>query len=43
VFSGEDLMDLPYYHAYIRMMIGGKPAKPFSARVLDVDSLGKPS
>jgi type IV secretory pathway VirB4 component len=38
VFSGEDLMDLPYHHAYIRMMIDGKPAKPFSARILDANS-----
>jgi len=35
VFSAEDLMALPYYHAYIRMMIDGKPAKPFSARILE--------
>jgi hypothetical protein len=42
VFSEEDLIDLPYYHAYIRMMIDGKPAKPFSARVLDVGSLSRP-
>jgi type IV secretory pathway VirB4 component len=35
VFSAEDLLNLPYYHAYIRMMIDGKPAKPFSARILD--------
>ena len=43
VFSGEDLMDLPYDHADIRMMIDGKPAKPFSARVLDAKSVSKPS
>ncbi|MDO8496817.1 MAG: type IV secretion system DNA-binding domain-containing protein [bacterium] len=43
VFSGEDLMDLPYYHAYIRMMIDGKPAKPFSARLLEVPSPPKSS
>jgi len=36
VFSEEDLLELPYYHAYIRMMIDGKPAKPFSARVLEL-------
>jgi hypothetical protein len=35
VFSEEDLLDLPYYHAYIRMMIDGKPAKPFSSRILE--------
>jgi hypothetical protein len=42
VFSGEDLIDLPYYHAYVRMMIDGKPAKPFSARVLDAGSPSRP-
>jgi hypothetical protein len=26
---------LPYYHAYVRMMIDAKPAKPFSARMLE--------
>ena len=41
VFSSEDLIDLPYYHAYIRMMIDGKPAKPFSARILEADSFVK--
>jgi hypothetical protein len=35
VFSAEDIISLPYYHAYIRMMIDGKPAKPFSAKILD--------
>lgn len=35
VFSAEDLMNLPHYHIYVRMMIDGKPARPFSARVLD--------
>jgi hypothetical protein len=36
VFSREDLLELPFYHAYIRMMIDGKPAKPFSAKILPV-------
>ena len=36
VFSSDDLMNLPHYHVYVRMMIDGKPAKPFSAKVLDV-------
>ena len=35
VFSAEDLMNLPHHHIYVRMMIDGKPARPFSARVLD--------
>jgi hypothetical protein len=38
VFSAADLIDLPYYHAYVRMMIDGKPARPFSARILDAAS-----
>jgi hypothetical protein len=33
-FLPEDLVTLPYYHAYIRMMIDSKPAKPFSAEML---------
>lgn len=39
VFSADDLISLPHYHVYVRMMIDGKPAKPFSARVLDVQLL----
>jgi type IV secretory pathway TraG/TraD family ATPase VirD4 len=39
VFSREDLLDLHFYHAYIRMMIDGKPAKPFSAMVLPAEEL----
>ena len=35
VFSADDLMNLPHYHIYVRMMIDGKPARPFSAKVLD--------
>jgi hypothetical protein len=35
VFSREDILSLPYYHAYIRMMIDGKPSRPFSARMLE--------
>ena len=37
VFSREDLLGLPFYHAYIRMMIDGKRPKPFSARILKVE------
>lgn len=35
VFSAEDLMNLPHHHIYVRMMLDGRPAKPFSAKVLD--------
>lgn len=34
-FSSDDLMSLPYYHMYVRMMIDAKPARPFSAQILD--------
>jgi hypothetical protein len=37
-FSAEDLLELPYYHAYVRMMIDGKPTKAFSAQILDAES-----
>ena len=33
-FTAEDLVSIPYYHAYIRMMIDGKPGKGFSAGML---------
>jgi hypothetical protein len=39
VFSRDDLVSLPHYHAYVRMVIDGKPAKPFSARLLDPESV----
>ena len=38
VFAAEDLISLPHYHVYIRMMVDGKPTKPFSARVLQMGS-----
>jgi hypothetical protein len=33
-FSREDIVSLPYHHAYLRIMIDGKPSKPFSASML---------
>ena len=33
-FSREDLVNVPYHHAFIRMMIDNVPKKPFSARIL---------
>jgi hypothetical protein len=33
VFSREDILSLPYYHAFVRMMIDGKPSRPFSAKM----------
>lgn len=38
VFSAGALMNLPHHHIYVRMMIDGKPTKPFSAKVLWKDS-----
>ena len=31
VFSSYDLMSLPNYHMYLKLMIDGKPSQPFSA------------
>lgn len=36
VFSADDLMNLAHQQIYVRMMIDERPARPFSARVLDV-------
>ena len=30
-FAAEDLVGLPNYHVYLRLMIDGEPSKPFSA------------
>jgi hypothetical protein len=40
VFSADDLANLPHHHIYVRMIIDGKPAKPFSARVLSPNDTG---
>ena len=34
VFEPEDLVTLPYYRAYAKLVIDGKPARPFSAKTL---------
>jgi hypothetical protein len=34
IFAKEDLVALPHYRAYVRLMIDGKPSRPFSARVM---------
>lgn len=31
IFNTEDLINLPNYHFYVKLMIEGKPSKPFSA------------
>jgi hypothetical protein len=39
VFSDADLMKLPKYHVYLKLMIDGAPSKPFSAVTLPPSSL----
>jgi hypothetical protein len=34
VFEPEDLLSLPNYHIYLRLMINGEPSRPFSAKTL---------
>ena len=34
VFEPEDLVNLPNYHIYLRLLIDGEPSRPFSARTL---------
>lgn len=34
IFTSEDLISLPQYHIYLKMMIDGATCKPFSARTL---------
>ena len=34
MFNAEDLVSQPYYRAYVRLVINGMPARPFSARVV---------
>jgi len=36
VFSAKDLISLPNYHIYVRLMIDGKVSQPFSAETLNV-------
>jgi hypothetical protein len=39
VFKADDLINLPHYNVYVRMMIDNKPAKPFSAKILEPEFL----
>jgi len=36
VFSPEDLIALPRYHVYIKLLIDGQQSRPFSATALDL-------
>lgn len=39
-FESEDLINLPNYYIYLRLMIDGMPSQPFSAETLTTLSLG---
>lgn len=39
VFEAEDFLNLPLYHAYLRLAIGGQMSQPFSARILSPNAL----
>jgi hypothetical protein len=34
VFGVEDLLNLPNYHFYVKLMIDGAPSRPFSAKTI---------
>ena len=38
-FSAMDLVNLPNYHVYLKLMIDGAPSKPFSATTLKPEAL----
>jgi type IV secretory pathway TraG/TraD family ATPase VirD4 len=38
-FAVDDLINLPNYHIYLKLMIDGKPSKPFSATTLSPKDL----
>lgn len=40
-FNASDLMQLPNYDVYLRLMIDGSPSRPFSATTLNPDQEGK--
>ena len=41
VFSAEDLMNLPQYHLYIKLLIDGTTSRPFSAITLPLARIGQ--
>jgi len=46
IFEAEDFLNLPLYHAYIRLAIAGQSSRPFSAHILspaEVPDTCKPS
>ena len=34
VFAWEDLVTLPYYRFYVKLIVDGKPMRPFSGKVM---------
>jgi hypothetical protein len=40
-FSTEDLVNLPNYHIYLKLMIDGAPSKPFSALTVPSDEISE--
>ncbi len=39
-FAAEDLVRLPNWHVYLKLMIDGAPSKPFSAITVTTDEIG---
>ncbi len=42
VFKASDIISLENYHVYLKLMIHGKPSKPFSAKTIQFDTLDIP-
>jgi hypothetical protein len=42
-FEEADLMQLPNYSFYLKLMIDGSPSKPFSARSLEPGGISRPA
>jgi type IV secretory pathway TraG/TraD family ATPase VirD4 len=41
VFTGTDVLKLPNYHIYLKLLIDGEPSKPFSATTLPAENVPK--
>lgn len=41
VFSADDFISLENFHIYLRLLINGKPSKPFSAKTIQLDTSSK--
>lgn len=39
VFEAEDFLNLPLYHAYLRLAINGQMSRPFSAKLISPGQL----